>query len=763
MSAVSPGPVNTHCPYCALQCAITLTPTPQGVELAPREFPTNRGGLCRKGWTAAELLGAVDRLTEPLRRVGFDQDGEPRFEPITWDQALDLMASTFQAVQDRHGKDAVGVFGGASLTTERAYQLGKFARIGLGTSRIDYNGRFCMSSAAAAANAVLGLDRGMPFPIQDLDQAQTVLLVGSNPAQTMPPFVQHLGAARESGGLIVIDPRRSATAALTDDGGGLHLAPRPGTDLPLLLGITHVILRDGMADEPYLARRTSGAAGVQTAVAAWWPERVEAVTGVAAHDVVAAAHRLARCRKGTYILTGRGAEQHVDGVDTVTAAIHLALFLGLPGRTGSGWGTLTGQGNGQGAREHGQKADQLPGYRMITDPVAREHVAKVWGVKAETIPGPGLPAAQLLTTLGTQDGVQALWVNGSNVVVSGPDAEEITRGLGRLQFLVVSDFFISETARHADLVLPVPQWGEEEGTMTNLEGRVLRRRRVQDPPGQVRDELWIMAQLAERLHAPGTFSTDAAEVFAELTRASAGGRADYSALTHDLLDALEGPEAANARCWPVTRFAPEGTPRMFLERFGHTDGLAHMQPVRVRGAAQRVTMGPGHSTAHVPRPPAPVGGIGPGLELTLTTGRLLEHYQSGTQTRRVASLLAASPHARAYLHPAVAAQIGVGDGMPVVLASSVGVARAAVALDPDVPAHSVFLPFHFGGEHTANRLVPAVTDPVSGMPEFKAVQVRVACAAPQPAAAPAVLTASDAEDARYGVEPQTNDFPEVQA
>lgn len=747
---VAPSRVATHCPYCALQCAITLTRTPDGVQLAPRDSPTNRGGLCRKGWTAAELLSAGDRLTRPLRRVGTGDDGEPRWEPLSWDDALDLMVNQFRHIQQRHGRDGVGIFGGASLTTERAYQLGKFARIALRTSRIDYNGRFCMSSAAAAANAVLGLDRGMPFPLTDLDQARTVLLVGSNPAQTMPPFIQHLATARAAGGLIVIDPRRSVTAALTESGGGLHLAPRPGTDLALLLGITHVIVRDGLFDQEYLAERTTGSASVLASVAQWWPERVESVTGVAANQIEQAARLLTRDRAGTYVLTGRGAEQHVDGVDTVIAAIDLALLLGLPGRVRSGWGTLTGQGNGQGAREHGQKADQLPGYRMITDPAARKHVAGVWGVDPQVIPGPGIPAARLLTTLGTPDGVQGLWINGSNVVISAPDVEEVTRGLKRLEFLVVSDFFLSETARHADLVLPVAQWAEEEGTMTNLEGRVLRRRRLDPPPGEVRDELWIMAELAKRLGAPGTFSTQAAEVFEELTRASAGGKADYSGLTHAELDELEGAEETNARQWPVTPVSPRGTPRMFLERFGHPDGLAHMISVQPRSAARRINLGPGHDRVVVPAPPPPpgaTGATGADVDLTLTTGRLLEHYQSGTQTRRVASLNAAAPEARAHIHPVVAASIGAHDGATLLLASAVGTARATVALDTDIAPHTVFLPFHFAGEHTVNRLISAVTDPVSGMPEFKAVRVRVAVAATEPVAADTAVESPEPQEA----------------
>jgi assimilatory nitrate reductase catalytic subunit len=253
-----PAATATHCPYCALQCAMTLDPASaaaveQGFpEVAGRDFPTSRGGMCRKGWTSAELLASPSRLTAPLLRGA---DGA--FREVSWDAALDRMAGEFRAARDRYGADGVGVFGGGSLTNEKAYQLGKFARIALRTSRIDYNGRFCMSSAAAAANRSLGLDRGLPFPVTDLDDARTVLLLGTNPAETMPPFVQHLEHAREHGGLVVVDPRRSATARMADDGGGVHLQPTPGTDLVLLLGLAHVVVHDGLADRDYLERRTT--------------------------------------------------------------------------------------------------------------------------------------------------------------------------------------------------------------------------------------------------------------------------------------------------------------------------------------------------------------------------------------------------------------------------------------------------------------------------------------------------------------------------
>ena len=282
------------------------------------------------------------------------------------------------------------MFGGGGLTNEKAYLLGKFARLAVGTSRIDYNGRYCMSSAAAAGNRAFGVDRGLPFPLEDLDGASTVLLLGTNVAETMPPFIGHLTGAQAAGGLVVVDPRRTATARLTEDGRGIHVQPAPGTDLALLLGLTHIVIAERLIDADYIAARTVGFESVRRSVASWWPERVQSVTGVAALTLRRLARRLAS-GENTYILTGRGVEQHVDGTDTATAAINLALLLGLPGRPGSGYGTLTGQGNGQGGREHGQKCDQLPGYRKIVDPEARAHVARVWGVEPEAIPGPGLP------------------------------------------------------------------------------------------------------------------------------------------------------------------------------------------------------------------------------------------------------------------------------------------------------------------------------------------------------------------------------------
>ncbi|MCX6397510.1 MAG: molybdopterin oxidoreductase family protein [Propionibacteriales bacterium] len=710
--------MQTHCPYCALQCAMTLTPSADqveggsAVEVAPRPVPsvqggaTSAGGLCHKGWTSAAVLRVPDRITEPLVR-----SASGVLEPSSWEDALAFIATRVAALQGAHGNDSIGVFGGGGLTNEKAYQLGKFTRTVLRSKHIDYNGRFCMSSAAAAGNRAFGIDRGMPFRVTDLGSADAILLLGSNVADTMPPFVQHLAGVRSRGGLIVVDPRRTATAALTDgDGqspGGLHLQALPGTDQTLLLGLLHLVVAEGLADEQYLAARVNGWDDVRRSVALWWPERVAATTGVAESSLrravqILAAASPARGGNGAMILSGRGAEQHTDGTDTVTAAINLSLALGLPGRPASGYGCLTGQGNGQGGREHGQKADQLPGYRMIDDPSARAHVAAVWGVDPDSLPGKGVPAVELLGKLGGE--VKALFVHGANVVVSAPDALAVRRRLESLDLLVVCDFVPSETAQLADVVLPVTQWAEEEGTMTNLEGRVLRRRKALDAPGQARSELDILAGLARALGSEVHFDTEPALVFDELARASAGGKADYSGLSHALLDAEEQGAGSGGHYWPAP-VGSTGTPRLFARRFAHPDGRARM-----------VAVSPG----------APADDLRREAPVYLVTGRVLAQYQSGAQTRRVDALNAVAPAAFVELHPHLAKLHQIDDGDDVAVTSVRGTAIARARITTTIRTDTVFMPFHWAGDGMANAVTNDAVDPISGMPEFKVCAVSIA-------------------------------------
>lgn len=693
----APVGTKTHCPYCGLQCAMSISGgTAAAAEIAPRQFPTNKGGLCQKGWTAAEVLRNPNRLTTPLVR----RDGV--LTPTTWDDALDVVASGFARARREHGADAVGIFGGGGLTNEKAYQLGKFARVALGTSNIDYNGRFCMSSAAAAGIKSFGLDRGLPFPLADIGSARTIVMLGGNVAETMPPMVSHLMTAARAGGLVVADPRRTATVERAVADGGVHLQLTPGTDLPLALGMAHIAVTEGYADLDYVADRTSGFDDFWRAAGQWWPERTERVTGVPVAALRRTVSLLAASRDagtGAYVLTARGAEQHSTGTDTVSAVIGLSLILGLCGRRGSGYGCITGQGNGQGGREHGQKADQLPGYRKIADPAARAHVAAVWGIDPDDLPGPGQSAYELLESLGRPGGPKMLMVHGANLAVSAPRAGHVVDRLASLDMLVVNDFLLSETAAMADVVLPVLQWAEEEGTMTSLEGRLLRRRQAVPVPDGARSELEVLSELAIRLGQPAhRFPTDPRIVFDELRRASAGGPADYTGITYERLD---GDEAIH---WPCPEIGHPGTPRMFLDRFATEDGRAKFVPVDYHG------------------PTEPVDADFP---LVCTTGRVLTHYQSGAQTRHVKALADAAGPMFVEVNSDVAERLGITDGAQVRVTSRRGSMTAAARCVDSMRPDTVFLPFHFAGDQRANLLTNPALDPTSKMPEFKVCAVRL--------------------------------------
>ncbi|MFD9429920.1 molybdopterin oxidoreductase family protein [Streptomyces sp. NPDC060002] len=767
----------THCPYCALQCGMALSPLPTGgVEVVERpDFPVNRGALCGKGRTAPAVLSSRVRLTSPLVRSG------DSLVPATWEEALDRIAGEFRRVRSERGADALGVFGGGGLTNEKAYTLGKFARVVLGTSQIDYNGRFCMSSAAAAGIKAFGLDRGLPFPLEDIPRTGCVILVGSNLAETMPPALRFFNELRENGGtLIVIDPRRTKTAEQAD----LHLAPRPGTDLALALGLLHLIVAEGRVDEEYVRERTSGWEEARAAAMAHWPEYVERITGVSVPQLRETV-RLFCEPEAAMVLTARGPEQQSKGTDTVGAWINLCLATGRAGRPLSGYGCLTGQGNGQGGREHGQKADQLPGYRKLDDPAARRHVAEVWGVDPDSLPGPGRSAYELLDALGSD--IRSLLLMGSNPVVSAPNAAHIEERIKSLEFLAVCDVVLSETAALADVVLPVTQWAEETGTTTSLEGRVLLRRQAITAPEGVRSDLEVLHELAARLGFEKGFPTDPGEVFEELRRASAGGIADYSGITYARLTEDGGtgvfwpcPAEAEAEAEAESDARDEGDAaaeggarvaggeksdrRLSADAEGDAEGdrrrnvaagddaeaeagAALGGGAQAEGdaaaeggaAARRGRRGAGtprlflerfatedgrarfvpvshRPTAEEPDDDYPV---------LLTTGRVVAQYQSGAQTRRVDELNAAAPGPFVELHPRLAARLGAAEGDPLAVVSRRGRAVAPARITTGIRPDTVFMPFHWPGEGRVNTLTNPALDPTSRMPEFKVCAVRV--------------------------------------
>ena len=664
-----------------------LESTPTGYRArGDAEFDVNAGDLCMKGFASAETLDHPERLLGPLVR----RDGV--LQPATWDEALDAAAQGFRAVRASRGQDAVAAFGSGALTNEAAYAFGKFARLALETANFDYNGRFCMSSAAAAANRAFGIDRGLPFPLTWLGEADVLLVAGGNPRETMPPLERYLARQRAHGTSIVVDPR--ATGFARD--ATVHLQAAPGTDASLAYALLHVLIAERRIDEAYLATRTTGFADVARVAEREHPERAERRTGVPAESIRVAARALASAKRAI-VLTARGVEQHRNGTDAASAYINLALALGLPGRDGCGYGTLTGQGNGQGGREHGQKSDQLPGYATLDDPIAVTRVARVWGCTPARITRRGMTAAEIFATLGRE--TRALFVLASNPAVSAPNSAAFRARLRDLDCVVVCDFFLSETARDAHVVLPALQWAETVGTMTNLEGRVLLRERAVEPPMGPRSDLAILRALATRLDAGSFFASDDAEVtFDELRRATRGARADYFGVTYARL------RAGETLHWPVRDEADPGTPALFATAFATPDGRARCIAVSADTDVEDVD-------ALYP--------------WTLTTGRSREHYLSGTQTRRIATLAAAAPEPTAHVHPTLAARFGIADGDRVRLISRRGAVELRAELDAGLRAETIFSTFHFGGSQTMNDLTSDALDPLSRMPAFKACAVRL--------------------------------------
>ena len=653
------------------------------------DFPVNRGQMCIKGFTSDALFDHPDRIRQPLLR-----QSNGRLSAVSWSSALDFVAERLLALQKAHGAQTVGVFGSGALTNEKAYLLGKLARVALRTPNIDYNGRYCMSSAAAGQNRAFGIDRGLPFPVSDIAETQTLMLWGSNCAETMPPIMQWVYAQKDRGGqLIVVDPRLTDTAR----GAALHLQPTPGTDLLLANGLLAIAVEQGLVDHDYIAARTEGFEELRRSVLSCDTTHVERVTGVSLDKQLRAVQLMARA-ESSMLLSGRGAEQQSKGTATVLAFTNLMLALGKVGKPASGYGCLTGQGNGQGGREHGQKADQLPGYRLIEDPEHRATMAKFWGVTPESLPGKGKSAYELLDSLGPAGGIRALLVFGSNVVVASPHASNIEAKLKQLELLVVCDAFENETAAAAHVILPIAQFGEEEGTLTNLEGRVILRQQVCKAPPGVKTDLEIMAELAERLGMTSGFRFDNAEaVFDELRRATAGAKADYSGISYARIRQEQGV------FWPCPAEDHPGTPRLFAERFAFPDGRARFHVV------------PHTPAAEVPDADYP---------LYFTTGRYKEHYNSGAQTRRVPQLRDAKPEPRVQIHPRLAEELGILEGQSLVVESRRGSVSMSAAISRDIRPDTLFAPFHWGGKQAANLLTIPALDPYSRMPEFKICAVR---------------------------------------
>lgn len=682
--------VKTHCCFCGVQCGIQLkVKDDHVVGFEPWEdFPVNQGKLCPKGVKRYLQNDHPDRLLKPLIRTSTG------FREASWDDALSLVVDNIQRIQSRDGKDAFAALSGASLTNEKAYLMGKFARLALGTANIDYNGRLCMVAAGAANRMAFGIDRAAN-PWSDIPLTKCLILSGTNIGECFPILTDYVWRARDNGArIIVIDPRMTPVARTAD----LFLPVRPGRDSALMNGILHVLIERGQIDHEFIAEHTVGFDYVRATVAKYSPEFTAEITGVPAASIVRAAAMWSEAET-SMLLHARGIEHHTKGAENVLSCINLVLATGRIGKPGSGYGTITGQGNGQGGREHGQRCNQLPSGRDIENPEHRQLVAAAWGVAEAELPRTGLTAVEIIEAIRAGKIAGLLQIS-FNPLVSLPDAERTRQALERLEFFVAIDFFMSETTRYADVILPGSLHEEDEGTVTTGEARVVRIRKAVPPPGMARADWEIIVDLAHRLGKRKLFPYACSEdIFRELCRVSKGGVVDYSGLNYRKI------EENNGIFWPCPTPDHPGTRRLFEDqRFEFPDGKARFHAVEYRPPAEDVDED---------------------YPTILTTGRVVSQYLSGNQTRRIASLLEQYPEPQVEMHPRLAATLGVKTGELVRVESRRGSVELAALVVQSIRPDTVFIPYHWPGKKSANRLTIQALDPISKIPEYKVCAVRI--------------------------------------
>jgi assimilatory nitrate reductase catalytic subunit len=695
--------VATHCCFCGQQCGIILkVHDDEVVGFEPwYEFPFNEGKLCPKGVKRYLQNAHPDRLLEPLERDPASPHG---FREVTWDHALDRVTAEIERIQAAYGNDSFAVLSGVSLDNEKSYLMGKFARLGIGTANIDYNGRLCMVSAGAANKKALGIDRASN-PWGDIPLADVVFIAGANVAECAPITTSYVWRARDNGArLIVADPRVSPLARTAD----LFLGLRPGTDSALMGTILHVLIERDLLDHDFIEAHTVGFDDAAAAVTEYTPAWGERVTGVPAARIEQAAEWWGSAATGM-LLHARGIEHHSKGVENVLSCINLGLATGKFGKPGCGVTTITGQGNGQGGREHGHKCDQLPGNRDITNPEHREYIASVWQCDVDDIPGKGVTAEEIVEAIHRGE-IRGLLSICFNPAVSLPDTRFTSEALDKLEFYAVIDFFLSESAYHADIVLPGSLHEEDEGTSTNVEGRVIKINAVKPPPGNARVDWQIICDLARRLGKERWFPyTDPEQIFEELRVASAGGTADYAGITWKRVEDELGV------FWPCPSEGHPGTPRLYEGgRFAFPDGRARFHAVPFR-------------------PPAEV--VDDEYPLWLTSGRVISQYLSGTQTRRIKPLVDQYPEPLCEMHPKLAEAHGIADGDLVRVTSRRGSMTLPAKVVATIRPDTVFIPFHWAGRQAVNQLTNRALDPISKIPEYKVSAVRierVAAAASRP-------------------------------
>ncbi|MFJ5156689.1 formate dehydrogenase subunit alpha [Streptomyces sp. NPDC088353] len=676
-----PTATRTTCGYCGVGCSLDVVTSDGEVfaVLPARDGSANQGHACVKGRFAHGYLTSPERLTRPLLR----RDG--RLEPVGWDEALDHVARGLREAVRVGGADAVAAISSARATNEENYLVQKFMRVVIGSNNVDNCSRLCHSPSAAGLTASFGLPGGTDG-FDDVERSDCLLVVGANPVEAHPVVgARLLRRVLHGAKLVVADPRAVGLALHAD----VHLRPRPGTNVALFNGLGHILLAEGLTDEEFLRRRATGLPELTELLDDYPPDRVADITGVPAADLVAAARLYGRARRPG-IVYGLGVTEHLHGTDGVRSLANLAILHGAVGTDhGHGVSPLRGQNNVQGASDMGALPDCLPGYGKVTDPAVRARAEAVWGVPVPERPGLRIPDMFAAARAGR---LRALWVIGEDVCATDPDANRVAAALDACPLVVCSELFLSETARHADVVLPATSWLEKDGTFVNFDRRFQRVRPAVRPPGQARSDFDAVHAVAAAMgvdlgcRTPADALTDCGRIAPV-----------FAGLAHDRLD-REG-----AIPWPCPDPGRPGEAKLYEERFATPDGRARLAAVPYLPPGE-------HPDDDYP--------------LVLVTGRRWAHYNSGSMTRRGGNL-ALDPVDVLDLHPHDALRYDVRDGAQLTVESRHGKARLIARISEQTVPGQVFCSFHFPTSGV-NRLTSDRADTVTSCPEYKVTAVRLA-------------------------------------
>ena len=690
--------VDSLCPYCGVGCQTTFHIERERItHVTGRNGPSNWGRLCVKGRFGFDYIHHPQRLLVPLvRRPGVPKSAEHLVDPgnfadtfreATWEEALELAAKGLRGTYEVHGRHALAGFGSAKGSNEEAYLFQKLMRTGFLTNNVDHCTRLCHASSVAALMECIA-SGAVSNQVSDVQFADVFMVIGANPTGNHPVAATFMKNAIERGAkLILVDPRRTDMARLATH----TLQFRPDTDIALLNALMHVIIEEGLVDTAFVQSRTTGFEALKRTVKAYSPETMEHVTGIPAAEIRAAA-RLYATSPASMIFWGMGISQHVHGTDNARCLISLALMTGQIGRRGTGLHPLRGQNNVQGASDMGLIPMVYPDYRPCDDAQVRADFAKLWN-EPDLDPKAGLTVVEIMKAAKRRE-IRAMYILGENPAMSDPDVQHAREAIASLDWLVVQDLFLTETASFADVILPASAFPEKTGTFTNTDRRVQLGRQALDPPGQARHDLWIIQELARRVGLDWNYAGPH-EVWNEIRRAVPS----CAGITWERL------ERESSVTYPCRREGDPGEEVLFIDAFPTTDGRAKFVPAEF-GHAE----GDEHPDDEYP--------------FVLITGRLLEHWHTGAMTRRASVLDAIEPVPTIAVNPADLDAMGIGSGDSLRLTTRRGELVAMARRDDTVPAGVVFIPFCYV-EAAANLLTNPALDPFGKIPEFKYCGVRV--------------------------------------